>query len=361
MTQDQVLWVVAGPIAAAGLALPWFGHAHTGVLFGVSVPKSFESSREADRSIARYRRDCVLWALFLLALVYGCVKLAGDESWLVLAMSAAGLPLELMGCFYLWHREHVHIAKLRGRLAELAATEGEELPPSSWSSKDNLPTPDRPVMPLLLATAAFLPLIVMALYLESHWNSIPETFPQHWNAAGHADGWGERTPLTVFSPLLFGSAAVLVVAAATVLVGLAPGPDSRHRMRTLAPLAALAWLLSLVFSIASLLPVLGSFSILHAGAVAVFLILLSVALVLWMLIRTAPGLPGAKPLHRSTSEDHWHGGVFYANPDDASLLVPKRFGWGWTLNVSRPAAWAIMLVILLLTTAMLWLPRVIAR
>ena len=29
---------------------------------------------------------------------------------------------------------------------------------------------------------------------------------------------------------------------------------------------------------------------------------------------------------------YWYGGVFYNNPDDRALFVPKRYGLGWTLN-----------------------------
>lgn len=361
MTQDQVLIVVAGPLALAGLAMPWFGHAHEGVLFGVSVPKSFESSKEADRAIARYRRDCVLWVLLLLAIDYAGVKLAGDALWLVLTLCAAGLPLEVIGCFYLWHREHVYIAKQRGKLAELAATEGEELPPGFRANKQDLPTPDRPVTPLLIASAAFLPLIFVAIYLETHFNAIPESFPQHWNALGQADRWGERTPLTVFAPPLLGGAAVLLAVAATVLMGLAPGPEARHRMRSLGPMAALSWLLALAFTFASLLPVMGTIAARHMGLYAAVLVAASAAFVLWLLVRTAPGLHGATPLHRFDGENHWRMGVIYVNPDDSALLVPKRFGWGWTLNFARPAAWVVVAVLLCLATAALWLPRLIAR
>ena len=39
---------------------------------------------------------------------------------------------------------------------------------------------------------------------------------------------------------------------------------------------------------------------------------------------------------------HWKLGVFYFNPDDASLFLPERFGVGWTMNWARPAVWAIV-------------------
>lgn len=41
-------------------------------------------------------------------------------------------------------------------------------------------------------------------------------------------------------------------------------------------------------------------------------------------------------------DEHWKLGIFYFNPDDASLWLPERFGIGWTMNFARPAAWALV-------------------
>ena len=50
-------------------------------------------------------------------------------------------------------------------------------------------------------------------------------------------------------------------------------------------------------------------------------------------------------------DDRWKLGVFYFDPDDASVFLPERFGIGWTMNFARPAAWAIVLGGLALTAA----------
>jgi uncharacterized membrane protein len=44
---------------------------------------------------------------------------------------------------------------------------------------------------------------------------------------------------------------------------------------------------------------------------------------------------------------HWKGGLFYVNSEDAALLVPRRFGLGWTLNLGRPGGVAITILLLL--------------
>lgn len=44
---------------------------------------------------------------------------------------------------------------------------------------------------------------------------------------------------------------------------------------------------------------------------------------------------------------YWNGGVFYNNPDDPALFVPKRFGLGWTMNFGHPQAKLVFTVMLL--------------
>ncbi len=38
---------------------------------------------------------------------------------------------------------------------------------------------------------------------------------------------------------------------------------------------------------------------------------------------------------------HWKALVFYYNPEDPKLFVPKRTGLPFTLNFARPAAWLV--------------------
>lgn len=46
---------------------------------------------------------------------------------------------------------------------------------------------------------------------------------------------------------------------------------------------------------------------------------------------------------------HWYLGTFYFNRDDPSIVVPKRFGFGWTINHARPVAWALIATLILVT------------
>jgi uncharacterized membrane protein len=50
-------------------------------------------------------------------------------------------------------------------------------------------------------------------------------------------------------------------------------------------------------------------------------------------------------LQKDTDPAHWKLVIFYYNPDEPKLFVPKRTGIPFTLNFAKPAAWAIVGVI----------------
>ena len=53
------------------------------------------------------------------------------------------------------------------------------------------------------------------------------------------------------------------------------------------------------------------------------------------------------PVGDRTADRYWKMGIFYFNREDSAVLVEKRFGLGYTLNFARPAAWVIVLLILM--------------
>ena len=56
---------------------------------------------------------------------------------------------------------------------------------------------------------------------------------------------------------------------------------------------------------------------------------------------------------------YWYAGVFYTNPDDPALFVPKRFGLGWTLNFGHPQAKLVLIGILLLLLLLVLVPPLV--
>jgi len=83
----------------------------------------------------------------------------------------------------------------------------------------------------------------------------------------------------------------------------------------------------------------------------------------WFMVRVGDAghrLPGGTARSRFVQRDddrHWYlGGMVYGNRADPALLVHKRIGIGWTLNLGHPVTWAVLaglivLVVLAVTGA----------
>ena len=59
-------------------------------------------------------------------------------------------------------------------------------------------------------------------------------------------------------------------------------------------------------------------------------------------------------------DQYWSGGIFYNNPDDPALFVPKRFGLGWTLNFGHPQARLVLIGVLVMILVTSLLPVLIS-
>jgi uncharacterized membrane protein len=69
-------------------------------------------------------------------------------------------------------------------------------------------------------------------------------------------------------------------------------------------------------------------------------------------VESGPPAVGAAAAQSPDDDSHWKAGLFYVNPDDPAILVPKRLGIGWTLNFGRPMG-VICGVLTLLVVAVL--------
>ncbi|HEY7356160.1 MAG TPA: DUF5808 domain-containing protein [Ktedonobacterales bacterium] len=52
--------------------------------------------------------------------------------------------------------------------------------------------------------------------------------------------------------------------------------------------------------------------------------------------------PRVGPISRD-DDRYWMGGFLYNNPDDPDIMVPKRYGLGWTFNFGHPKGkWVVI-------------------
>ena len=57
---------------------------------------------------------------------------------------------------------------------------------------------------------------------------------------------------------------------------------------------------------------------------------------------------GESPTNRMHRDDdrYWRGGQIYVNRDDPAWFVPRRFGYGYTINVGHPGSWVALIALI---------------
>lgn len=91
-------------------------------------------------------------------------------------------------------------------------------------------------------------------------------------------------------------------------------------------------------------------------------LLLAVILILFLPAQRSRRQPGPPTNPQRTGllfrddDRYWYGGFFYYNPDDPDPFVPKRYGWGWTLNFAHPMGKLFLAIMV----GMILLPVVVA-
>jgi len=296
----------------------------------IPVRPEFLGSAEAQRIVRRYRIADVIIALGagVIAAVAWSIK---SDTALIFA------PIvQVTGLCVLWTMTWRAILPYRlqqpiVRTASLTPTPG---PSPSWYAE---------------TLAALLPLALAGIYLVARWSQIPQRFATRYSSDGQPSIWVTRTAFQVAWPLLLAAALILwLTFLGWLLTRYSPSSSNKPRVLsiTLDILRSVAWLLGIILSAAGLLPVLAlsrtTLPYFLGGMMALLLAFFGYVIIrVW---RTFRGLPS----DQSTAAQYWVVGLFYYNPDDAALLVPKRSGMGYTFNMARPSAWALMVGVLLL-------------
>jgi uncharacterized membrane protein len=194
------------------------------------------------------------------------------------------------------------------------------------------------------------------------YDSLPQQVPVHWGLAGVADRFDVKNVGNVFGPLIVGAIVTLVLFALSFVNRVAPiraaasASAADNELRARAKRAGLATLLGrMMFVIALAISWLSVASWLlpdarwpvTIGTIALLVLILLVLvafLVRWRRI-VAQGIPKPGAEHGgvdSPDDDRfWKAGIFYVNRDDPAIMVQRRFGVGWTMNLGHPAGVAI--------------------
>lgn len=300
------------------------------LFFAVTVPPEFRFSSDGRRILVRYRG--IVWGSTLIAIA---------------AVLATGLPLAAVlipGAGILWAFVSSH-----KRTLAYAAAPNPVLEVDLGAPREGLPGG---------AIVALLPVIALGAlgaWAATHLDRLPDRIVVHWGLNG-ADGWVTTTPTTLFGFLaVFAAICLLLVGIAWGLLhgsrristsGPAAASERQFRRRMLQMLIVTEYLLLCPVGFALLLPAAPGMTIWGLALAAVILVFAV------SLFRAGQGgaramvSAGGAPVGDRTPDACWKWGMFYVNPADPSILVEKRFGIGYTVNLGNRWAWVALVAVL---------------
>jgi uncharacterized membrane protein len=311
------------------------------VPFGVRIP----AQRAEDPTVARQTR-MYRWRVLvggILAGGVGVVIYSVTGETLLLPLSVLMLLGVWYGCFFLANHE-IRAAKAAGGWYE-GLHQGIAV--------DTELRTDPPRFPWLWLAPALAVMVATVVIGVLSYPSMPELLAVHYGAKGVPNRWAAKSVSTAFS-LVFvqiGVTVLLVGVAAAIFFRSRSDIDPAH------PVSSARWyrqymslavkaLLGLVAMID--VGMLGSSLLMWTGTVTsraplvvVLPILAAVVAAVVILARNNRERDEGEEdtgLTHWDDDKYWRGGLFYINREDHALLVPRRFGLGWTLNFGNPGA-----------------------
>lgn len=326
-----------------------------GLPLSVRVPQAHANDAVVASAIRRFR-----WGLVLAWLVTAALALAlavTDQTSL-----ATLLPVLLYAAF------SILVLVLCRRMILRAKREGDwfEGLPVRVSAQITSPAYHHP--PIVWPALAVMVLAAATAVNVALYPSLPDPVPTHFNAAGEADGWAAKSVWSVFGVLMIGTAVVVLLAVLSIVAARyaartqADDNAEQAALRTRVQRSMLTLLLSqLSFVIALGISAIELAQRLLPGvkwATAASAIGLAILVMVVIIAAVARGREQLRPANvrdprnprpdAVDDDEHWKGGLFYVNSDDPALVVPRRFGLGWTLNLGRPGGIVLTILLLLL-------------
>ena len=341
-------------------ATPWF--MKKGECFAVTIPES----AQADERFLAFRKR---YAAAVLAVTLICAVALGAVSNVVLGkmssatdaaslnailaaaiVAAATIPLIASFALMLHYRKRVKAIKReegwKAERDEAVAFIGFE---------------EAPAPPSLAWNVVYVPIVLITLALGfALYPSTPDLVPTHIDFAGNVNQWTPKGPALIAFPLLVEvfMAACFIFSHWMTIRSKKDVDPARPAISAYAYGAfARAECILLLVGGSVLTAVLGIVMILMMTeflSMLVTMVLIIVATLVFVgatiAFSVVYGQSGSRLVKRleengdiiADNDERWKAGIFYWNKDDASLILPKRFGVGWTMNWARPAAWVIV-------------------
>jgi uncharacterized membrane protein len=309
------------------------------VPFGVRIPAERTNDPAMVRQIRIYRWRVLVSGVVAAGTGVAIYRVTGEK--LLLPLSVLVLVGLWNGCFVLANHE-IRVAKAAGVWYE-GLHQGIAV--------DTGLRTDPPRFPWLWLAPALLVTVITLVIGVISYPSMPEMLVVHYGANGAPSRLAAKSVGTAFS-LVFAQIGVT-----TLLTGIAVAilRSSRADIDPARPVGSARW--HRQYMSLSVRALLGLLAMIDVGLLGLSLLMWTGTVTSWApLVMVLPILTAVAVavvvlaknnrvrdegeedtgLTHRDDDKSWRGGLLYINRDDRALVVPRRYGLGWTLNFGNP-------------------------
>ncbi|CEI72754.1 MULTISPECIES: DUF5808 domain-containing protein [Romboutsia] len=198
----------------------------------------------------------------------------------------------------------------------------------------------------ILYTIPMIIVFIVGIYALTKYNSMADIIPIHWGFNGKADGFTEKSFMSVFGMISMqvGISIIIYISAVYSLksrIKLSSKDFENSKKANLRFLNQSGLAFFILNALTQILFINIIIAIAHSGdinqaimIVCTILIILS-SIYLTYIYYKSPVKSKDAVYSIDDEDDLWIWGTFYNNPNDPSLFVNKRFGVGWTINIGH--------------------------
>lgn len=208
--------------------------------------------------------------------------------------------------------------------------------------------------------------LISFIYVVINYNNMPETVITHWGAGGEPDGYSQKNILNVFFVSFLDISMVILFAVMGIgsIAGNTYIDESNlevNRNKAIKYLNGIGYsFLALTLSIQSITTTIPIFMVqeknmpmwLTLGSCIVPIFIVVPVIYYYLMLSSVK--PKSRNIYTVENDDEkWIYGFIYYNKEDPKLMVEKRLGMGWSMNMAQPMGKFITIILVLITVGSL--------
>ena len=325
--------------------------------FGIYIPDTHIKDKRIGHMKKRYTKLILASGLVILAIYIGWLLVLRPAEEQIVYMGMIAQIVALIFSMTLYAKNHI----------ALATWKKTEKWTAGHSERKVVDLQFREQLKLLPSIYFIIPMMItlgLGILGLSQYDTLPNLIPTHWGPNGEADAFAEKSWMSVSAlPLI----TVLIQGMMLFFNGAMKQSGAkiqvRHKKRSKQQQLAFrkysSWLLFIVTITITLLMGYLQLTIIYTeimstnltlGFTVGFLVVILGSVLYYTIkvgqsgTRIAVSEQDFDPESAIDMDDdqYWKFGLFYVNKNDPSILVEKRFGIGWTINMGHKGSWVFL-------------------